>query len=188
MITQRPRLLGLAGFSRTGKDTACRLLGGHRIAFADALKEDLAPIIRDRYGFSPSNLTPEQKEILRPLFVAHGACARAVDPDIWIRPVEERIRHVQDMMEQGVLPLAPICVTDLRYLNEARAILRLGGIVLHIMRPDHGPANEEERRSFAQIEERRREGDFAGKMITVVNDGDLALFAKRLKEALGWPE
>lgn len=179
----KPRLLGLAGVSRAGKDLACRLLGGHRLAFADALKADLAPIIRDRYGFDPLNLTPEQKEILRPLFVAHGACARAVDPDIWIRPVEERIRNIFDAISAGHSFAEPLCITDCRYLNEVRAVLKLGGMVLHICRPGMEPANEEEEKSFAAIYRAYAAGEFGRLYRHVDNDGDLPTFAARLKEA-----
>jgi len=182
---RRPRLIGCAGFSRVGKDEACRLLGGHRLAFADALKADLAPVIRDRYGFDPTALTPEQKETLRPLFVAHGAAARAVDPDIWIRPVEERIRGFYDMAAAGQWAPPLVCVTDVRYLNEVNAVLKLGGMVVHITRPGYGPANGEEERSFDLIRLRWARGDFGLAMRPVDNSGDLVEFAQKLKEAIG---
>lgn len=177
------RLIGICGFARTGKDEACRVLGGYRIAFADALKADLAPVIRDRYGLMATGLTPAQKEVVRPLFVAHGAVGRALDPDMWVEPVVERIQSVERMMAEGSIPEQPVVITDCRYVNELQRIISLRGRVIYLLRPGYGPANEEEQRSIGEILRLVQEHQLD--LTVVVNDGTLADLGERLKEAVG---
>ena len=202
------KLIGFAGYARTGKDTACELLGGRRIAFADALKDDLADIVERRYGLDPSALTPEQKEIIRPLYVAHGMIGRAIDPTMWISPALRFIDFLRRCSPQtafgtwGALaprgdgdgghgnddaPVKvgegrPICVVDVRYPNEVRALLDVGARIIYIERPGYGPANEEESRSFYDI---RNDQTLWSNVQTVVNDGTKEAFRTALKETLG---
>ena len=184
-------LIGLTGFARVGKDTACRLLHGRRLAFADALKEDLFKIVWLRYGFDPHALTEEQKEIVRPLYVAHGRVGRAVDPAMWIAPILRCI----DFLRRCSPPLPheeknsvqrgegrPIVVCDVRYANEARALLDIGARIVYIDRPGYGPANEEEERSFAEM---REDTELWRHVLVIHNDGTLEELGQRLREALG---
>ena len=184
-------LIGLTGFARVGKDTACRLLHGRRLAFADALKEDLSEIVRLRYGFDPHALTAEQKEIVRPLYVAHGMVGRAVDPAMWIAPVLRCI----DFLRRCLPPLPheegnavqrgkgrPIVVCDVRYANEARALLDIGARIVYIDRPGYGPANDEERASF---DEMMSDPALWKQIQPVINDGTEADLGRKLRVALG---
>ena len=177
------KLIGFAGAARTGKDTACRLIGGYRLAFADALKNDLIGIVRDRYGWNPGALTSEQKEIVRPLYVAHGAVGRAVDPDMWIRPVVQCIEALQG---RGFTPepiADALCITDLRYRNEAEAVLKLGGIVIYLRRPGFLPINDEEEKSLSDMLIWAYSGKLGGRFKVVENDSDLPTLAARVREA-----
>ena len=186
------KIIGFAGYARTGKDTACELLGGRRIAFADALKDDLADLVERRYGLDPTTLTPEQKEIIRPLYVAHGMIGRAIDPTMWISPVLRCIDFLRRCSPQAIFgtwgaPVKmgegrPICVVDVRYPNEVRALLDVGARIIYIERPGYGPANEEESRSFYDI---RNDQTLWLNVQTVVNDGTKEVFRAALKEALG---
>lgn len=134
-------LIGLCGYARTGKDTAAaNMPGWHRFAFADALKSDLAPLLAD-VGCDLADA--EHKTTARPLLVAWGATARAFRPAYW---VERLFRAIDFSKRERVI------ITDVRYPNEVAEILRRGGVVVRIVRPGIGPANDEEARSIAQIE------------------------------------
>lgn len=154
------KIVGLCGFSRVGKDTASMHMPGyHRIAFADNLKARLRNILEDVC----CDLTnPADKEKARPLMVELGRTVRAFDPDHWIRQAFYRL----DYYESQHFKTPPrFIITDVRYANEVQAILDKGGIVIRIHRPGYGPANLEEERSFAEIEETWPD------MPSVLNDG-----------------
>jgi len=143
--------IGIIGRARVGKDTAGKWFvdgrGYRRLAFADALKEAalrLDPILqaeesRGDWGDGDLRVSeavrlfgweaakdqfPEVRRILQEL----GAAMRAVDPDIWIRPVLAQAIKANDA---GV----PVVVTDVRYRNEAAALVRAGFYLVHINRP-----------------------------------------------------
>lgn len=130
-------IIGLWGPAGVGKDTVADALGFPKASFAARLKEDLAPIfsnlgidIRDR----------EQKERVRGLMISLGSTARSIDPYHWIRRVS--------------IPDAKVVTfCDVRYFNEILALLFRGGVVYELERPGFEPANDEEKRSFAEIRE-----------------------------------
>jgi hypothetical protein len=149
------KIIGLWGAVGVGKDTIQRLLNIPRVAFADALKEELEPICVS-HGIDWNN--PDHKKKCRELMVALGRVGRAMDPDCWIKRLK--------------LPNVPmVCVTDVRYLNEVEWIYSKGGMVFHIIRDGVEPANDEERRTFEEIE---KESKKCGLQIpTIVNpEGD----------------
>lgn len=134
-------IVGLWGPAGVGKDTVADVLGFPKASFAATLKSDLAPIF-ERLGIDIS--VREQKERVRPLMIALGATARSIEPAHWIRRV--------------TIPEAPaVSFTDVRYFNEILAVLFRGGVVYELVRPGFEPANDEERRSFAEIREKVKE-------------------------------
>ncbi|MEV5319155.1 hypothetical protein AB0K92_16120 [Streptomyces sp. NPDC052687] len=140
--------IGIIGRARVGKDTAGKWFvderGYRRVAFADALKEaawKVNPWISvDAWPTFPRRLAdkvagpnswerakddyPEVRRILQEL----GAAMRAVDPDIWIRPVLAQAIQANDAG-------TPVVVTDVRYPNEVDALKRAGFRLIHIDRP-----------------------------------------------------
>lgn len=140
----RRRIIGLCGYAQVGKDTAATHLAEHygytRWAFADYLKADLADLVYKHLALNIWTVQGETKEKLRPLLVAWGAVARAFEPGFWVR------RLFAELPVTG-----KFVISDVRYLNEARAIQAAGGIVIYIARPGYGPANEEEARSIEEI-------------------------------------
>lgn len=139
------KIIGIAGFSGVGKDTAASTMKGwKRFAFADALKADLSPLL-NMVGCDLSN--PDHKRKARALLVAWGATARAFQADFWIRLLFDRIGA---WASRKVNP--KVVITDVRYANEVRAIIARGGAVFRLVRPGVGPANEEEEFSFKMIE------------------------------------
>jgi len=156
------KLCGLCGFARSGKDTAAlNMPGWTRMAFADALKNDLKPLL-DSLGVDLTD--PAQKEKARPLLVAYGATARAFLPGYWVD------RLFGEMAFQKIVARAhenedpSFVVTDVRYPNEVNRILADGGKVVYLLRPGVQAANDEETRSIGEILERYR-------IPVVLNDG-----------------
>jgi hypothetical protein len=140
--------IGIIGRARSGKDTAGKWFvdgrGYRRVAFADALKEaalKVDPIVDQRW--EGSQLVPlslarvvrgwgweyaKEMRGVRRILQELGSAMRAVDPDIWIRPVLAKAIEANDA---GV----PVVVTDVRYPNEVEALKRGGFKLLHINRP-----------------------------------------------------
>ena len=117
------KLIGLSGYAKTGKDLFCEKLieylgeqeqpqKASRIAFADRLKKDLNHFTSKHMGLSALTKAPEEKTILRPLFVAYGEGMRTIDPQYWVKKIEHT---ANSLLGLGVIPI----VTDVRYENEA---------------------------------------------------------------------
>lgn len=144
------KILGLAGYARSGKDTAGNALaeiGWKRIAFADVLREfayTLNPAIMSDYGFY-TNLQwiideygwngykrTQWGEGVRDLLQRLGTeCGRElISQNIWVDATFSRMD-----------PAFNYVITDMRFPNEASAILARGGSLLRIVRPGVGPAN-----------------------------------------------
>lgn len=140
---EAPPIIGLLGRKRAGKDTAAaRLVEAHgftRYAFADALKRlalDVDPIVIpidtvwgsarlrevvERAGWEGAK---EYREVRRTL-QALGVAVRSLDEDFWVRRVMSEISFSGK----------PAVVTDVRFENEARAILAAGGRLVRVIRP-----------------------------------------------------
>ena len=144
-------IIGLCGYAKVGKDTAAQNMNGFtRFAFADPLKHDIYEMIVCS-GLMKKDGTDidlvQDKEQLRPLLVEWGRTARSFDLNFWIDRTMKLVRaHLRAYPDSNVV------ITDVRYINEIKAILDLGGQVVGIKRSGCGPANEEERLSFETIE------------------------------------
>lgn len=162
-------LLGLHGKAGSGKDTFCRLLQDlrpfHRMAFADPLKEAAGPL----FGLPREKLFDDDFKSfyhhhwgmsIREIYQKLGTeVMRAVfGDDFWIKRWEwEYVNTVGDVV-----------VTDVRFENEAAKIRDLGGLVVHVMRPDRQALDE---RAEAHASEAGIECMFGDYMIS--NDGTL---------------
>jgi hypothetical protein len=161
-----PKLIGIAGKKRSGKDTAAReiksLLSPMRIdvvRFADPLKEFCSKI----FGWTLESLDGPQKEMPDPYWAREGRPAlsrreamkrlgtefgRECHPDVWIRfallqtdlllsgnhvQAVEGMGHGLDYQTRQAAQL--VLITDVRFLNEARAIKAAGGLVVRLHRP-----------------------------------------------------
>jgi len=163
------KLIGLCGFAGVGKDTAAaHMPGWRRFAFADALKDDLRPLLED-VGCDLDR--SDHKEQAKNLMVAWGATARAFQSDYWI---DRLFREVARWENLSPFPRHAV-ITDVRYPNEVMEIRRRGGIVVRINRPGFSARNAEERESIRQI--------FG--LPEVVNDGAPEDLARRILEVAG---
>ncbi|MFE5621716.1 hypothetical protein ACFQ8S_06840 [Streptomyces virginiae] len=140
--------VGLIGKARSGKDTVAKRLnerwGYSRVAFADPLKEmalDLDPLIptsptvwvrlstlvRDTGWEYAKDTYPEVRRVLQ----RAGQGVRRHNEDFWVDVAMDRIASTEST---GV----PVVVTDVRYENEAFALLNRGFALIRVVRPGSG--------------------------------------------------
>lgn len=155
-------LLGLSGQAGSGKDTCAALLmqeGFRSVAFADALREEVAEAWRVDQRMLTDRLTKEYA--IPALAIANCAEAgfikamdqlgedlqaprsarwvlqrwgteyrRATNSNYWIYEALQRIRRLR------AAGWHRICITDVRFFNEAHVVDSLGGAVVRVVRPD----------------------------------------------------
>lgn len=129
------RLIGLAGFKRSGKDTAARAFvraGWLRVGFADAVREEVFSLFPAAADI-PDDRKEEKMDVLggkslRDLLIEVGMGRREQDPDYWVKIARQRI-------EQALGEGRSVVVSDVRMENELAMIRQLGGLMLWIRRP-----------------------------------------------------
>lgn len=136
------KIIGIGGFARSGKDTfvkyAINILGengylAQRVAFADELKSDLYSFIKEKYGIDVFLASTEEKNLIRPLLVAHGCGMRLCgDGSHWIRLMEKTIKNSYDDLKYILDKPMIFLVSDVRFPNEADWIHDNGGWFVHI--------------------------------------------------------
>ncbi len=152
----KPLLIGLTGKAGSGKDTAghyfSRNHGFELYAFAWPIKSgleamfDLPPQVwrRDHKEVPIPWLGKSPRQLMQSLGTEWGR--KLVDPHIWVRTMEHRWSIVQTMETPRM------CVTDVRFDDEAEAIKLRGGHILRIVRPGVLPVSAHE--SEAGIDDR----------------------------------
>jgi dephospho-CoA kinase len=126
-------IIGLGYKARAGKDTIADYLvenhGFKKIAFADALKRGCMEI----FGLDYEQCYGDTKEVvdafwnLTPRYILQKVgteCLRNVfDPEIWVKSVEKRVTDGGRWV-----------IADARFINEAQAVKRWGGLVVRVDR------------------------------------------------------
>ena len=135
-----PRIIGLSGYARSGKDSVGAVLAPHGytpVSFASALKA-----IATEIGWGGSKATGGAcpccgvlggRRLLQVL--GTEGCRAHLGEDVWVRALERQLR-----------PGSRYVVTDCRFAEEATAVRRWGGEVWRIVRPgtsSDGHASEE---------------------------------------------
>lgn len=143
-----PLVFGVSGVARCGKDTLAKHLkdklerNGYPtivVSFANALKNELDPFLKQSLGISAFTENNKEKEIIRPILVAYGeTCRNNIDKDYWINKIKDRVSSCSSNKVVVIIP-------DVRYENEARWIKGIGGYVIHITRIGTKPANFQEK-------------------------------------------
>lgn len=141
---KKPLLIGLVGKSGAGKSAVAEILrkehGFAAAAFADGLKATVIemgvkvggvelsslPVLEDRKREDPE---------VRRLLQEFGALVRKYDQDCWIRAVAWRIDYYA---ERG----GSVVISDVRYLNEAEAVRKAGGILVRVASTEEGLEGE----------------------------------------------
>jgi hypothetical protein len=165
------RLIGLTGHKGAGKDAVAEILAAEydftRVAFADPLKRIATAIGWDG---SKEERPPcphcgmHQGRGLLQILGTEGVRQNIRD-DAWILAAEAEIaRHEK------------VVVTDVRFLNEARAIKNLYGQIWRVVRPGHdGDAHPSEREQDEILADR-----------TIFNDRSLADLPTRIEWVSRW--
>lgn len=120
----------------SGKDTACSVLvrefGYTRVAFADPVYR-ITEAIQDILGL------PRAKNRALLQFIGEGL-REVLGQDVWIRYAMQRIQaHLQAGNR--------ICISDLRYRDEAAALREVGFILIRVDRPTRAPIANPQHRS-----------------------------------------
>lgn len=142
------KIIGLAGHMGAGKDTVAAILAGygyHRVAFADALREEVADAIAGGRHPVPECLSE----------LAREALLHAPVDEVFAKPTTPRMRALlqqwgteyrreQDdaywtkIVGEKIAQHARVAVSDVRFPDEARLVQDMGGKVWYIKRPGHG--------------------------------------------------
>jgi hypothetical protein len=143
--SKNKQIVGLVGYAGSGKDTAAQILinqGWAKIGFANALRELIGTLV----GIQPHLLNSQElKQQECPQFpgytyrqilqIAGTEWVRSLNPDFWVEEAKRRIDFQSRQNTDGVV------LTDVRFLNEAVAIMEWGGILIAIERPGVGAVN-----------------------------------------------
>ncbi|MFI6444705.1 hypothetical protein [Kitasatospora sp. NPDC050543] len=170
--------IGIIGRARSGKDTAGGWLveqrGYQRVALADPLKDAawrVDPITHAGFFAEQRRLsdiiagpgdweraketTPEVRRFLQEL----GAAIRSIDRDFWLRAA---LTTADAANEAG----RNVCITDVRYPNEADALRDRGWHLLYVDRPGIPHLDHESEGALAA-----EDADY-----TIVNAGSVAVY------------
>lgn len=132
-----PKLIGITGKARSGKDTVGNILkynaGFARVAFADPIKE----AVNIMFGLNTFIMEGPEKEqdidwlgrsprfLMQTLGTEWGR--QVVDKDLWLKIAMKKINNLLDVNRSVV-------VTDVRFDNEADLIRSKGGTIIHLQR------------------------------------------------------
>lgn len=157
-------IIGLMGYAQSGKDTVAQTLvaeyGFERIAFADALRDCLYALnptvlvwhgpseymenaeetdvqtMVDADGWDAAKQDPEVRALLQRMGTEVGR--EILGQNIW---VDTAMKKASRKFVGEPWPGGRYVFTDVRFPNEARAILRDGGELWRIKRPGTEPVN-----------------------------------------------
>jgi len=136
-VLNNVNLIGIAGVAGSGKDTFAEIIkkvfesNGFEVnclSFAKKLKEEVAEVSKSMYGIDTTNCTREEKNLIRPLLLAHGAIMREkTKGQYWID-------GIKDLVSNDKINI----ITDVRFCeyecDEVDWIQSNNGIVVHITR------------------------------------------------------
>ena len=136
----KPVLLGLCGFSDSGKDTVAEYLiknyNFNKVAFGDSLKNSIS------YTFDiPTYLWYSKEWVSEPCATFGGKTprellqyygtdvARKINPDVWVN----KVRYKMESLSQGMNKR--IILTDIRFPNELKLLQEFGGKLVYVYKP-----------------------------------------------------
>jgi hypothetical protein len=143
-------IVGLSGYARSGKNEAANALverGWRQAAYADKLREFLYavnPLIPGHYGAGSLRLRrlvdqtgwdyakttyPEVRSLLQRTGTEAGR--RVLGEDVWVEALFASHHDAPGLV-----------VTDVRFPNEAQAVVDRGGVMIRVERPNVGPTKD----------------------------------------------
>ena len=171
----RPNLIGVSGFARSGKDTACKIFQTKLkerlgidldiVSFAKQIKQDCDQLLTTNLSISAFTEVPSEKELIRPLLVEYAELMKQKFGDtVWLDKAFQN-------GSRGIIP-------DVRFPIEADTIKKLGGIVVYIDKGGVSPANKLEEKNDKAMRDR------ADHIIRWPHYGDLSMCEKDVDECL----
>jgi dephospho-CoA kinase len=137
-------IIGLSGYAQSGKDTVAELLclnyGYKRISFALPMRDaiyTLNPLIEGRsriadvieeYGWDVAKANPEVRRLLQVFGTEVGR--GMFGENFWVDQAFKRAEEYERVV-----------FSDVRFPNEAQAIIKKGGQVWRVQREGHKPVN-----------------------------------------------
>jgi nucleoside 2-deoxyribosyltransferase len=145
-------IIGVTGHARCGKDSLANLLvssyGYTKLGFADGVRDvakAIDPVVMARIntaeptairytellreiGYERAKGNADVRRLLQRVGTEGGR--DIFGEDVWVNLLKSRVEGAGN-----------IVVADVRFLNEARAITELGGIIIRVERPGYGPTN-----------------------------------------------
>ena len=143
------KVIGIGGFAKAGKDTfvaiardilECNGYFGYRVAFADTLKDEVQEMLTfNGFNVDVYKMTPEEKELARPLLVWWGCQRRRESRDglYWVNEINDVIdQRVKELSIPGPERDKMIfLVSDVRFYNEASWVQNeCDGVFIHLKR------------------------------------------------------
>lgn len=126
------RPIVLIGEMGAGKDFIAEILsrrfGYYRLAFADALKEDIADLMDTTVEDVNKN-----KAIYRRILQEYGQLRRVFDEDYWVKRV---ISTIEEYQQSNIRNKRSFVVTDCRHENEDLALAAIGSVFIRIDVPE----------------------------------------------------
>ena len=129
------KVIAVSGFARSGKDLFCGIAkniltkNGYRpkqYSFAGALKNQIAPFLKDTCGVDVWTEDSEIKKDIRDFLVWYGTTFwRKRDSNRWIREVDLNLKNDRDTVDIAL-------ISDVRYPNEADWVHSWQGYLVHI--------------------------------------------------------
>ncbi len=140
------KILLLSGTRQVGKDSFQEVfpIKNNGVAFANSLKLELTDISRKMFNKDIFSLTPEEKEIFRPIMIAYGCAWREIDPLHWVKKIERKLN-----------PSLLNIVLDFRFVNEGIYFKEKYPDVkiIHITRDGAPEPTEEEKKNDPLVSE-----------------------------------
>lgn len=153
------KLIGISGLARSGKDSfyekcipflESKGFKYKRFAFADALKEECDPFLKQNVGISAFTEKNNEKEIIRPLLVVYGThIRRKINKNCWIEKIEPKVK-------ESISDKTFSFITDVRFDNEIDWVHNLGGETIHITRKGIVAPNEDELKNDPILKEKSK--------------------------------
>lgn len=136
-------LIGIAGFSRSGKDTVADILsseyGYQKIDMSDSLKKTLADVYDISRGTWDNEYTREYpcsnlgNKTMRDALMYFGESFNQFYPLTWVNSMEKSIR--KELFKGN-----KVCVPGIRRPHQVHMITELGGKVIYVHRPSIIPS------------------------------------------------
>jgi hypothetical protein len=120
----KQKIIAFSGPARVGKDSFTRQmiidigrefpnLRCKQFSFAEGVRQELEEFVQEKYGISVWTEDPKEKELIRPLLIAHGNIRRNMtNNQYWIDYLCKKLNTMSDI---------DVCiVSDLRFASEEK--------------------------------------------------------------------